>query len=232
MSTSTVYNLSTQYLDDDGVGHRIRCAKSLIQMGTHSSNPEESESVLSEACDLLECWIKEFEEGGQITDNPFIALQAQARHRLGQITLQRGNLAFAAHLFLQVILKHPHTLSPQALAMTWYDVALIYIAYGSITQAQAALGKSFATLMQQNQQDAGTADETLLYFIHQAMLRLLELFEQKVFAGQVPPPLLWSSQFTVVSYHYGQNEQQIAGEEVNKRECNLFDTSLYHARAA
>jgi tetratricopeptide (TPR) repeat protein len=220
------------YLEDDEVVYRIRSAKSLIQMGTHSSNPEESENILYQACDLLEHWCKEFEKDEQETGNPFIVLRAQARHRLGQITLQRGNLALALHLFQQVVLNDPHTLSPQALAMTWYDVALIYIAYGSIIQAQEALGKSFSTLMQQNnQQGAGMADETLLYFIHKAMLRLVELFEQKVSVGHVPP-LSWSSQFTVVSYHYGQNEQQIAGEEVIRECYYLFDASLCHARAA
>jgi tetratricopeptide (TPR) repeat protein len=218
------------YPEDDEVMHRIRSAKSLIQMGTHSSNPVESEKVLNEACDLLECWANEFEEEDEEeTDNPFITLQAQARHRLGQITLQRGNLALASHLFLQVILHDPHTLSPQALAMTWYDVGLIYIAYGRISQAQEALGESFSTLMQQNQQ-GGTADDTLLYFIHQAMMRLVELLKQKVSASQISP-LLWSSQFTVVTYNYGQNEQQIAGEEVS-RECYLLDASLCHAAGA
>jgi hypothetical protein len=227
MPTPTVYNRSMHCRQDDEVRHKIRSAKSLIQMGTH----HESENILSAACNFLECWVKEFEvEDEEKTGNPFIALQAQARHRLGQITLQRGNLALASHLFLQVILNDPHMLSPQALAMTWYDVGLICVAYGSIFEAQVALCESFATLMQHNQQ-GGTADDTLLYFLHQAMLRLAELFEQKVSASQVPP-LLWSSQFTVVSYNYGQNEHQIAGEDVNRECYTIFDASLCHARAA
>jgi hypothetical protein len=215
--------------EDDEAMRRIRSAKALIQMGTHSSNPMESEKILYEACDLLECWVNEFEEAGGETGNPYITLQAQARHRLGQITLQRGNLTLASHLFLQVILTTPQTLSPQALAMTWYDVGLIYIAYGSTRQAQVALGESFSTLMQQNQ-PGGVADETLLYFIHEAMLRLVEQQEASVSVRQ-GVPLSWSSQFTVVTYNYSQNEQQIAGEEAS-RECYLLDASLCHASAA
>jgi tetratricopeptide (TPR) repeat protein len=222
--------------ENDEVMNRIRSAKGLIQMGTHSSNSVAAENILHEACDLLECWVKEFEEDEKETDgNPFITLQTQARHRLAEISLQQGNLALASQLFLQVIEEDPETLSPQARAMTWYDVGLIYIAYGCIPQAQAALGKSFATLMQHDQQQGGGtgADETLLYYIHQAMLRLVELFEQKVSASQAPP-LLWSSQFTLVSYNYGRNEQQIAGEEVSRGECYqlVMDASLCHARAA
>jgi hypothetical protein len=219
-----------QYREDDEVMRRIHYAKSLIQRGTHSSNPVESENILNEACNLLEYWVEEFEEDEDETGNPFLSLQSQARHCLGQITLQGGNLALASHLFLQVILNDTHTtLSPQALAMTWYDVGLIHIAYRNVPQAQEALSKSFSALMQHTQQ-GGTADATLLYFIHQAMLRLVELFEQRIYTSQVPP-LSWSSQFTVVSYNYGQNEQQVAGEEVS-RECCLFDASIFHAGAA
>jgi hypothetical protein len=128
--------------------------KVMIRLGSQNSDLIEANKILHAACELLECWVSDFEEQQQddehtcnlmensADDNPFCTLLAQAKHRLGQIALLRGNLDLACMLFLQVILHDPHTLSPSALAMTLYDVGLIYLTYGRIPQAQAALRQS------------------------------------------------------------------------------------------
>jgi hypothetical protein len=65
-----------QHHEDDEVMRRMHSAKSLIQRGTHSSNTVESENILNEACDLLECWVKEFEEDEDETGNQMKMLSA------------------------------------------------------------------------------------------------------------------------------------------------------------
>jgi lipopolysaccharide biosynthesis regulator YciM len=216
---------------------RINNAKSLIQMGTMTNQVEEATNILQHVCGLLEQHVFEFDQQQlQIElkeQNPFSVLLAQARHRLGQIALDKGDWMLASRLFLQVILHEPHALSPAALAMSWYDVGLIYAHYGKVTQAQVALGQSFQTLMEQSQQTGVVADETLLYFIQIAMQRLVEMLEGRV--TQYSKNLPFSSAFTVVTYNYTMidlEDESSSDQVLRATERLLLDSKLWAAGAA
>ena len=210
---------------------RLNTAQSLMRMGTLTSNSENAEAILDKACELLEWWSNDYDEeieiDGAFVENPFTTLLAQARHRLGQISLQRGKLLVAARLFLQVLIHDHRSLSPPALAMTWYDVSLIYMAYGRLSHAQAALKESWLILMQRRSQ-TGHADDILIFHVEEAMFRLLETWSSP---KAEKPPLLWSAQFTLVTYNCRESSQQKIAGDVAK--CDTFsEWNVWAAGAA
>ena len=227
---------------------RMEAAKAFLQRATETSNIVHAEKIINEACELLENWTMDFDEeiiqgggdrgdrgGGDNRrrnhnhhgheDNPFATFLAQARHRLGQIALLKGDLSTASTLFLHVILHDSHTLSPSALAMTWYDVGVIFLTYGNLLQAEEALKHAYSALM--NHQDAQTQtptptvnrDETLFLFIQQAMMRLIDTVATQARTGNMVliPPIVtglpFSSQFTVVTYNFDDSTNN--GNEAN-----------------
>jgi tetratricopeptide (TPR) repeat protein len=208
---------------------RIKAAKSSIQRATMTSNLKEAEQIIQNACAQLENWTVDFDEEFiqedlSCCENPFTTILAQARHRLGQIALQRGDLFTASQFFLQVILHDPHTLSPTALAMTWYDVALIFMTYGNMAQAEESLQQSFASVMQH-----GGQDQTLVLFIRQAMVRFIEISQNCPCASSLAP-LPWSIQFTVVTYNFEEPEEMPSN--IQEEATKLLDPSVWAAGAA
>ena len=234
---------------DQEIMRKINTTKSLIQMGCMTSNQLEATKILHDACVLLEQSVSEFDQRQQLLQqqqreqelyhqpeiNPFSTLLAQARHRLGQIALAKGDLATASQLFLQVILYEPHSLSPAALAMSWYDVGLICAHWGRIQQSQVALRQSFQTLVQHSQPGAAGADETLLYFIQIAMQRLVDISEGKILSTTPMHSLPFSNQFTVVTYNYStiDLEDESSSDQVRRAtEESHLHPSLHAAGAA
>jgi hypothetical protein len=129
--------------------------------------------------------------------------------------------------------------------MTWYDVGLIYAHYGRIPQAQAALGQAFQTLMRRATAAGSTsgADETLLGFIQQAMLRLVDILEQQsrgayASGSAAQNTLPFSSHFTVVTYNYNDEDgsarcrDEDAYNQVQQETERLLDSSFWAAGAA
>ena len=212
---------------------RMEAAKAFLQRATETTNILHAEKIINEACELLENWTNDYEEEilqGDDDDrdgdhrrghghhghnhnpneeNPFATFLAQARHRLGQIALLKGDLSKASSLFLHVIVHDSHTLSPSALAMTWYDVAVIFLTYGNLLQGEEALKHAYSSLMNQDTQNV-TRDETLFVFIQQAMIRLIDTVATQARTGNImntiiPPTITglpFSSQFTVVTYNF------------------------------
>eukprot|EP00538_Stauroneis_constricta_P004835 CAMPEP_0119547862 /NCGR_PEP_ID=MMETSP1352-20130426/1894_1 /TAXON_ID=265584 /ORGANISM="Stauroneis constricta, Strain CCMP1120" /LENGTH=441 /DNA_ID=CAMNT_0007592923 /DNA_START=307 /DNA_END=1632 /DNA_ORIENTATION=+ len=176
--------------------------------------------------------------------NPFRIYLAQVRHRLAQTSLLLGKLNVACNLFLHVIVHDPDSLSLAALAMTWYDVALIYLHHRKWDQCQMALHQAAATVQAKPRDDAthvipigpqrGAAmaplpsnhdavaqiglmrvgpDETMLFFIHQIIVRLrFVLTPQHMRSPNAPafPTLPWSIQFTTVTCHFGRLTDAVA----------------------
>jgi len=209
---------------------KMAIGKKLLRLGTASNNVDEAESALLRACWLLENWALDLEEqgSGETTSNsnnnnsnssssnknPFYILLAQAKHRLGQVCLLRGpaRIETAARLFLQVLLHDPHTLSPTALAMTWYDVGLIYLRQPSTSMIEAAQSSFEYALGILRQQSGAFVDSTMISFVQQAhqyvvLLRqhygnsseMLLLRNSFIVSDIMTMP--WSFQFTLTTYN-------------------------------
>ena len=210
---------------------RMEAARSFLQKATETSNIVHAEKIINEACELLESWTMDYDEevvhgsaaavaadGSEAIENPFATFLAQARHRLGQIALLKGDLQSASTLFLHVILHDSHTLSPSALAMTWYDVALIFMRYGNTPQAEESLKQAYASLMNQETRQVNH-DDTLFLFIQQAMIRLVDSVARNIPASIVGLP--FSSQFTVVTYNFRNADNEEADADVADRQGDL-----------
>ena len=139
------------------------------------------------------------------SNNPFSTYLAQARHRLGQIALQKGDLVTASEQFLMVLLHDPNALSISARAMTWYDVGLIFLRLGDVCKAQYSLNQAYSTLMSQQEVNDIHRAEPLFKIIQQALMRTMMVATNRVNDGNamiVASQLPWSNTFTKVTYEF------------------------------
>ena len=149
----------------------LNTAQSLIHLASQSSSPSHSEQLLKEACEVLEQGRREQHAnassscgvsggGAATTSDPLLALLIQTRHRLGYLSLTRGNLVGASKTLLQVIRNMNQAatttgnyddspLSCQQFAMTLYDVGVIHMMYGRLDEAWEYLSQAHVQMNKQ-----------------------------------------------------------------------------------
>eukprot|EP00538_Stauroneis_constricta_P004312 CAMPEP_0119570688 /NCGR_PEP_ID=MMETSP1352-20130426/43738_1 /TAXON_ID=265584 /ORGANISM="Stauroneis constricta, Strain CCMP1120" /LENGTH=788 /DNA_ID=CAMNT_0007620359 /DNA_START=19 /DNA_END=2386 /DNA_ORIENTATION=- len=131
-----------------------------------------AETILRETCATVSKWHRDYEEEddhGDAVDvnagdagagrnihngirshktntNPFGRYLSQAQHRLAQTSLLLGKLDAACALLLRIIHRDPYALSLSALAMAWYDVALVYLRQGQWQRCQRAVNQALIVM--------------------------------------------------------------------------------------
>eukprot|EP00538_Stauroneis_constricta_P002416 CAMPEP_0119546490 /NCGR_PEP_ID=MMETSP1352-20130426/892_1 /TAXON_ID=265584 /ORGANISM="Stauroneis constricta, Strain CCMP1120" /LENGTH=482 /DNA_ID=CAMNT_0007591201 /DNA_START=30 /DNA_END=1478 /DNA_ORIENTATION=- len=127
-----------------------------------------AETILRETCATVSKWHHDYEEEDDHGDvvnasdagagrngstrshntnnNPFGRYLSQAQHRLAQTSLLLGKLDAACALLLRIIHRDPYALSLSALAMAWYDVALVYLRQGQWQRCQRAVNQAMIVM--------------------------------------------------------------------------------------
>lgn len=223
--------LQRLYTEEQERRLRYHAASTLMAVGTRTDNATHAERCFEQARLLLERLFDEFEENlteEQIAtlENPYSSLLSQARYRLAQIALMRGDTEEAANAFLQVILCDPDMVPRSMLALTWYDMGLIWMSYGSDTTAHKAFREA-VTILERLQVPLSQEDEFLFSLCQKGIACLEEIRNQNA-PPESFPRMPHSIDFAGVRYRHGVWTPYGVYEEVSK----LFNPVLRASGAA